>query len=255
MDWNEINEAIREKVNDATDGLNGDEADQAKANVLDNLDQGVRQFLWNGGHKAATAQKSDRIKDLQNERDRIKSELEQTKEQLQALEEDQPNVEKIRSEYEEQIRNLKEEHQEAVEELRGKLHDRDKGSFKNRALAEGSDRLDRDWLDVQLERMEMEGRIQRTEDGSIQVLQPGKDIPYMADSEDELAQTVVEELAQEAPTKFKLSQADSGGGSRGEGSGPSSASKYDQAREAGQQSQESRQNQGPSLKERLNMPT
>lgn len=251
MTWEEINAAIEEKVASATEGLDGDDADEAKAKELKNMDQSVRQFLWNGGHKAATKQNAEKIESLESERESLQEQIEEKERQLEELKEVQPDAEKIEAEYQEEIKELKEQHAAAVEELRQKIRDRDKGSFRNRVFARVSKILDSDYVDVQLQRMEAQGRIKIDDDGDIEILQPGKEIPYMADSEEALVETVVEELASEAPDKWKVSNADSGGGSSGSGGGPNKSSKYERAREAGKQTQEYRQRRTKSLSERV----
>lgn len=215
MDWSEINKAIQEKVDAATEGKNEDEVDKAKAEVLKNLAHPIRQFIHDGGHKQATARSAEQIRQLESEKSDLEGKLKAAKEKLEKVEENVPDAEQIKEQYQQEIADLKKKHEGAVQELNGKISQLKTGGFTGKLLGHVGPKLSEageDWAKSKIMLMEQEGRIRPTETG-FEVLQPGKKIPYTAETEDELIQVVSGEILDHAKPWALKGTSDSGGGS------------------------------------------
>lgn len=229
MEWSEINAAIQEKVNAATEEKTGDEKDRATAEVLKGLDQPIRQFLYDGGHKAATAANSAKIRELESERETLTSERDSAKAKVDEMQAGVPNADEIKRQYQDAERQLKEQHEAELKRLKGEVVSMKTESFESKVFGKLGPRLSEDgtsWAETQLAKMRLDGRIRPGESG-IEVLQPGKTIPYTAETEDELSDIVVKEIVSGAKPWALKSGADTGGGSNGSGAGGGTGSPVD----------------------------
>jgi hypothetical protein len=230
MDWTQVNAFLQEQVAAAAQGKDGRERDAATAEVLSNLAQPIRQFLHDGGHANATAQHKTKIRTLEAEKSALEEQVTAAQARIEEIEKQAPNAEQIKAQYRQEIEQIK----ATAEALEGQIRSLKTGSFTSRLLGQMGPRLSEDGLDwarTQVERMTLDGRIRPT-DAGFEVLQPGKEIPYSATTEDELLSVVAGEVLKAARPWALKSGADGGGGTSGSGSGgPSGGSDWDKLRE------------------------
>ena len=237
MTWEEINEAIKAKVDEATADKEGDEATKAKADVLKNMTHSVRQFIHDGGHKQATAQLNDKFEDLKSEKQALQTKIDQAESRIAEMEEEVPDADAIKEQYQQEVADLKKQHKETVEQLKGTVRDLKVGGVEGKILGRVGPKLSEegeDWARTQVTMMKQQGRIRATDDG-YEVLQPGKEIPYTADGEDELLSVVSDELLGKARSWALKSNGDKGGGSSSQNG--SAAGGYDPAKEGKEMAQ------------------
>lgn len=199
-------------------------SDVAKA--LQSSAHGVWQEVWNAGHANATKRAKD---DLESKEAELKAEREakaKLEARVEAMKQQQPDTAKIREQYDAEINELREKHeaekQALVADRAQSETRRARSDFKARLVSMG---VDSDWAEVQAEKLANRFKYQ---DGELQILQAGKDIPITPGEGKTAIELLAEETRKAAPPKFVASSADQGSNVRdnGKASGAQKWEKY-----------------------------
>lgn len=231
MDWKEINEAIRSKISEATDGKTGEDAETARAEALKSLDKSFTQPFFDDGFKSADGKRKGELEAAEAAKKAAEAKLETTESRLTELEKKNPNVEAIKAQYDQELADLKTKHENELNQVRTTATQTKVDAFLTRVEASMRSKLTGDRAELAVYRLR--DRVKPTDGGGIEVLQPGKDIPFHARTEDELISTIVDTAYNEAPESSRLSKADSGAGSQSGATGTSK--KWDQYRNRGKE--------------------
>lgn len=178
----------------------------------------VYQDIFNKGHGVATAKaQGDRV-ELEANTNRLNGELVTAAAKIKELEESKPDVAKVRKQYDESIDVLKNEHKTQVQKLQTTIT----AEREARALADIRSGLqslgvDADYADVLASKDDVKRRLKFKDDGSVEVLQAGKDIPIIASGDKKPVALLVDELRTTVPAKFVTSNGDRGSGTSGAG--------------------------------------
>lgn len=243
MDWKEVNDFIKQQLDDATKELTDDkEINKAKAQVLRNLDSSAHTFIYNGGYKAAEAKLTSPDAELQTKLADVERELQKAKEDLQKAKDSNQDVNSQELEgYKAKVATL----EQAIKDTKA-AHAADIDRLEARAfLAQVSEGLTGVVTDtrkeLELMKLEKSGRIKRVVTGEgdnrkeyIEVLQPGETIGYSERGPD-LVNRVVQEVFNGAPKEDRLSKADSGAGANGGKGGGVQKTKVDNWRNRGKE--------------------
>lgn len=262
-EWKDINAAITARIDAAreaakTEGLSKDEADKvvnaAIAEELKSMERSVRQFIHDGGHRQATAQASEKITALEDEKKKLETdksdlatEVSDLKTKVEELENEKPDVEAVKkqlnADFEKVEKKLKDDNAELqaeIDELKTERK-RDKvetfvASVSSRvgpAMTEDGE----EWMRTRLKSMQIDGRIvlnESNDEGALPVSVKRPDaaeLDYHAADMAELVDTVAEEIVTAAPKWARNSKVDSGGGSKSDRGGKGGGNKWDKIRE------------------------
>lgn len=244
------------KVSELIEKLEQADGDSEAAEALKEHAQPVYQAAFDAGHGVATRSEKSKSEKLQKDLEASEAKVAEREERIRQLEEDKPDVAKIHAEYREQIDELKSAHeQQLTEERAGRRKDRlarAKSDLRSLLVSgrigERELHIDPDYADVMADRHE--GRLAFDEEGRLQVLQQGKEIPVqVADGKSPL-EVLALEIDGAAPAKFKASGADRGSEARGGPAGAGDSNTYDRIRQRVKAEREAK-TQGPSLDERM----
>lgn len=212
--------------------------------------QPIYQAVFDKGHATATAARAQAEKTLQDEVARLTGELEAAV----AEKGEQPDVQKIRSDYQEQEARLKQELKDtkaaAATTLHNALRERDVKDVQARLVAQG---VEPEYAELQAQKAAGRLQYQVTDSGTVlEVYQAGKQIVLQAD--DPLG-ALAAEITAAVPPKWKTSTADGGGGFNGGGGGGAGGGNlYDRIRQEAQERQKARaEGAGPPAAARLGL--
>lgn len=263
MTWEEINAAITEKVAAAkatvkTEGMSDKDREkavnEALAAELQNMPHEVRQFLYDGGHRQATAQNAQKLqaaeearKALETAKADLETQVQSHQTRITEIEGKTPDVEAVKRKMQEDFAKIESGLKEQVAAAEGKvteLHEVRKADRVEGFVSRLQGRLGAnvtedgiEWLQVRLDRMRSDGRfLPKDAEGSpfsVAVLRPGStDMEYHATSEDELLTVVSQEVLEGAP-KWAVKANVKGGGGALNGGGKG-VNKWDKIRETAQ---------------------
>jgi hypothetical protein len=218
--------------------------------------QVVYQEIYDRGHQFAHAKGKGVGDDLQKRLDASEKAREKAEKEAAELAAKAPDLEKIRGEHKAQLDDLRTAHQSELDEERGKGR---KASLDRRIQDLRLDLVrlgvDPDYAEVLVSKPDTVARFRPAEDGAIEILQKGKDVPFAPGGETTPIQLLAAELKEGAPDKFITASGDRGSGSRsGQGSQSSGFDLGKYREDLLKQRQEEaakRQSGMSSLKERL----
>jgi len=219
-------------------GLRSEKVDDV-VKELQNSAHAIWQEVWNLGHANATARGKEDLTAKDKELTAATESKVQAESKLEELRGSQPDVAKVREQYDTEIAELKTKHATAIQEkddARALAETgRASGDLRSELVRRG---VDPDYAEVLASKESVKSRI-RYVDGEVQILQDGKEIPISAGEGQTAIGVFSEELAGAVPAKFKNSSGDSGSGTRT----PSSSSGgkgnvYDRIRESAKARQE-----------------
>lgn len=237
-----------------TDDESAEIDDAEIASRLQSDGHGVFQVIYDRGHSAATERGNSRTDELEKELAEEREKLESTETQLTEEREKHPETEELRSEYQEEIREVRAESDEKISSLEKQLVNerRERAHSDLKAmLTSGQRHLDADYADVLTNKSDVRDRLRFDEDtGSLEVLQAGKQIALApADGVSPLA-LLSKELKESAPSKFVEVSSDAGSGSReGGGAGNGSGGFFSNYRKELEEKRESEKESAPRANE------
>lgn len=213
----------------------------------------VWQDVYNAGHANATARGADATKTKDDELKAALAAQTKAETQLESLQKSQPDLAKVREQYDTEIAELKTKHTDELQSESNKRVEsetkRAGGDLRSQMVALG---VDPDFADVVADKPNVKSRISFV-DGAVVVMQAGKDIPIHAAEGQTAIGVFAEELTGAVPAKFKNSNADKGSGMHRSGSNSSSGNQYDQLREDAKARREQAQPAGKTAAEKLRM--
>ena len=206
------------------------------------------QDIHDTGHSAATAAKNADIKSLEAQVLEFKTKFETADGKLKAFDEKAPDVAKVRETYEAAERKLREEHQQAMQNLTQKQQDELKAkdqallqlqlkqatSALVKKLAVGENGVVEDYAEtILMNKNEVKSRLVPQPDGSVKVLKKGSTDLFIVPTDDQTALDIfAAELAEGVDDRWKGSGVGRGSGSKGSegGSGAPLVEKFDNTR-------------------------
>lgn len=175
---------------------------------------GLQQALFQEGHDVGYGKKHGELTAAESKVTELTSQVSTLTKDVDKLKKN-PAVAELHTQYGQEIETLKAANAATVAELKGKITSSkaDATTASLRAmLTSGAKRLDPDYAGVLTEKADTRARIKVADDGSIQILQAGKDIPIGAHTVEAALTVFAEELKAAAPAKFVLADTDKGGG-------------------------------------------
>lgn len=219
--------------------------------------QPVYQLVYDRGHGAATGRKSTEVERLTTERDNAIRERDEAQAKLSEIEGSAPDAEKIREQYNAELEKAKLKAKETEEALKARLHKervaRARADLRTTLVSKHS--IDPDYAEVLASRPDIEERFSFTDDGDVEVLQRGKQIPYAPGDGQTSVGLLAAELREGVNPKFVLSGADNGSGANGNGGGGSGNGggfDYKKHREK-HEARQKESDDSPSAKERMGL--
>lgn len=228
MDWKEINDAIRSRIAEATEGKTGDAAAEARLAALKGLDKTFTQPFFDDGFKSADGKRKGELEAAEAAKTAAEAKYTAAETELAELRKKNPDVQAIKTQYEQEISTLKAKHTEELDKVRTTAVATKVDAFLTRTQAALERRLTKDRAELAVHRLRE--RVRPVDGGGIEVLQPGKDIPFHAATEPELIDTIVATEYDTAPKESRLSGVDLGGGA---GDGAKVDKGWDRFRERG----------------------
>jgi len=198
------------------------------AALLEKKAGGLHQAIFQKGYDVAHGRKVKDADQLKGEIDKLKSELALRTEELSKVGSGQPDRVKA---YEEELTRIRTEKAETEKVYQLKLLQKD----RQRAIADLRAVLirkgvDPDYAEVLTQKATIESRVRVESDGSIQVMQEGKEIPIATEGSKAPLDALAEELVPKLDPKWLTSKVDAGSGDRGGAGQPGTASFYDKIR-------------------------
>jgi multidrug efflux pump subunit AcrA (membrane-fusion protein) len=194
--------------------------------------QPLYQLVFNKGHAVATAKLEAEKATVEARATQAEQERDAAKGTLAERERNTPDVAAIRTQYEQQIADLKEQHKGTLlkekEARQAERLERTKAELRADLVSAG---VDPDYADVLVEKRETLSRLTfRKDDGVLEILQAGKTIPLAVGDGESPVKLLVAELRGATPAKFISSNADGGSGSSSGNGGGGGATIYDKIR-------------------------
>lgn len=170
------------------------------------------QQIHDTGHGAGLAKGRQEKADSDAKVATLQAELTAAQAKLTELQASQPDAQKIHDQYKAEIQTLKDAHKKAVDEERTKRAT----ALRDRHVADLRTALTRK-LDPLVARLlaqdpEVQKRLVLKDDGTLDVLQDGKDIPFSPAEGQSALELLADELVSKQDPKFRLADADAGSG-------------------------------------------
>lgn len=196
--------------------------------------QPLYQTIFDKGHATATAQRTPELQaaetaktEAERQRDTEKQRADAAEQKLQAA---QPERAKIDADWQKQLDDTKSGHKTEIAKLRTEVSNerlaRAKADLKARLTAAsdkyGMQVVDADKAEVLVEKPDTLKRFRFASDGSLEILQAGKEIPLQVGEGQAAIDLLAQEIKGTVEPKFLVSNADSGTGIQpagGQGSG------------------------------------
>lgn len=236
----------------------------AVVKALTDSAQPIYQAIFDKGHAAATARKAEDVAEVQRRLDAASATIQTMERELEKLKGEQPEASKLHDQYKSEIEQLKESHKKDVAKLREAIGTerlrRAQADLKVKLTSGRKDYgdavLEDAYADVLIQHPDTLKRLKFTDDGRLEVLQAGKDIPLQVGDGQEPINLLAQELKQGANPKLIVSNVGTGSGENGT-TGASGGGKnfYDTVRDNVKKEQEAKRPTNKSAAERLGVPT
>lgn len=191
------------------------DADRAKfGTTLQNEAPALYQSVFQAGHDVGYGKKGAELVAAQGKVTELEGRITALDTEVTKLKSN-PDTAALHKQYAEERDKLVKEHAEAMSKVTGQIVSEKTSRYVTQLqqlLTAGEKRLQGDYATVLTEKADVRGRIKVNADGSWQVLQKGKDIPFAAATPEAAIAMLADELKSEAPAAFVLAGTDSGGG-------------------------------------------
>lgn len=181
----------------------------------------VFQEVFNAGHSTATEQAKTDKQALETQLADVKADLDKATTRVQELEEKAPDVAKVREQYQTEITDLKTKHEQELEDrdqrLRNERMGRAVSDLRTKLVERG---VDGEYAQVKVERADVRARLRHNDDGQLEVLQAGKEIPFQPADGKNALDLLADEIREGTDPKWITSNADRGSGTGGGGGRP-----------------------------------
>ena len=196
--------------------------DIVKAVLDDTQTQPVYQEIFQRGHAEETRASKAKFDALTEQVTGLTGQLSTAQTALTDLQSKTPDVKTVTDQFQAQIADLSAKNKAKLDTMQAKVNDtllrRGRADLKSSLIAKG---VDPDYADVLVNKEDVKLRMRPSDDGDIQVMADGKDIPLTVGEGQTPLGLLTEELSGKVPAKFLSSSSDRGSDSR---SGPASGS-------------------------------
>lgn len=172
------------------------------------------QRAFDAGHQAGANKIRGEKATVDTELATAKAELQTVKDQLKELQDKTPDLATVRTQYQNEIKALKDTHKTELAAERTKRVDAE----KNRAIANLQSKLGKGLRPLIAKLLvqddDVKKRIVVREDGTLEVMQKGKDIPFSPSDGQDVLDLLATELIAEQPADLRLADGDNGSGVR-----------------------------------------
>lgn len=246
--WNKL-----EKKMASIEGDDADVPDETIVGVLHEAAHPVYQTVFNKGHSDATQRSQDKITAAESRATAAEAAATAAKEEANELRAKTPEAEKLKQQYDEAVKSLKKQHQQELDTLKEQNTKTalDRATADLRAKLVGRPfNLDPDYAEVIVNKPDVRSRMKFT-NGALEVLQPGKDIPFAASEGQSPLDLLASELKKSTPAKFIVSKADGGAGSDNDAGGGASGGLKSYRKTVEAEREAERKGEKKSAKERM----
>lgn len=191
----------------------------------------VHQAIFSGGYAKGKSEEER----VQGELAEKQAEIDTLTARIASLEEEKPDLAKLREEHEAQLVQLRDKKKEEEKALRGLLEKerRERAHSDLISYLVSEHGVDRIYAKAMVRDEEVDGRLRWTEDGKLEVLQKGTEkIPMAPEDGTSPLKLLANELESEVPSHLKGGPGDRGAETRGEGGGGGGGSSWDDRRKA-----------------------
>lgn len=180
--------------------------------------QPIYQAVFDKGHSVATERWETKVQAAEEAKKAAEKRATTAEAKVTELEAKTPDVAKVRSDYEAELKRVQSEAATQVATMKGSVTAERlaRGTADLKALLVGLG-LDRDYAGMKAE--QAQGRFRFTETGSLEVLKAGTEIPLQAADGKSPLDLLAKELYDAADAKWKASNGDRGSGTGGGGGG------------------------------------
>lgn len=206
---------------------NGDEV----VTALQTSAQPVYQRIFDKGHSTGLTKGRDEKKTTDAEVTRLTSELETANASLTELRSKTPDVQKVTEQFQTEIRDIKEKHKGEIKAER----ERSREIEINRQMTLLKTKLEKKvnplYAKLLTQDLDIRKRIHPKDDGAVEVMQAGKEIPFSPAEGQDPIDLLVDELVKAAPTDYRLAEGDEGSGVQNGPAGAPRKTSFDKIRE------------------------
>jgi hypothetical protein len=181
--------------------------------------QPVYQKAFDAGHGEGLKRGRQEKADVDAKVASLTAELATANEQLTELRDKTPDVQKVRDQYDRQITDLKDKHTKELAKEREKRETADMNRELSKLEAKLGKRLDPLAVKALMVDPDLKKRLQPKGDGSFDVMQHGKDIPFSPGEGQDALDLLADELTAKQDPKWRLANTDTGSGVEGQGTG------------------------------------
>lgn len=174
--------------------------------------QPLYQRAFAAGHTAGLTKGRGEKAEVEARLTEVQGQLETAQTQLREVQERTPDTNAIRTQYQNEIKTLKDQHKTALQAEK----DKRVNAEKDRAFATLQAKLGKG-LNPLVARLLVQDkavrdRIHVNEDGTLEVMQKGKEIPFSPADDQDVLDLFASELIADQPADFRLADGDSGSG-------------------------------------------
>lgn len=221
----DLKELIAKLVEQFT--ANGDEV----VTALQTSAQGLYQRVFDKGHSVGLQKGRDEKKTSDAEVTRLTTELETANASLKELRDKAPDVATVTAQFQREIADLKQANKDAIAAERKRSRDIE----VNRQATILQQKLEKKLVPLAAKLLvkdpDVLARIHPKDDGSIEVMQAGKEIPFSPAKGQDALDLLVEDLVKNEPTDHRRAETDEGSGLQNGSSSTGGKNTFDRIRE------------------------
>jgi hypothetical protein len=227
-------------------------ADDDLDGVVAELMQNARRLyttINNKGYSAAQLAEKEKRTNLEATIERLEGEIKEARKNIGELEKKAPEAASLKQQYEQQVEQLKEQHKTAQSKLKDQLANERRQTVISTLTAKlVQAKVDPKYAKVIARDEDIIKRLKFNDDGTLDVMQQGKDIPVVPGENQDRLDVLVEDVVRETDPKFISADVDRGGGHKPDtSSGGNGSGSYDAIRERVKKEQDDRAKTGGGL--------
>jgi len=214
VDWGEALKVVLEHA-----GKGGTQA-QEVVTRLQADGQTVFQPIFNMCHRDATARGAEKLTGVQGELATAQNQVKDLERQLAEARSATPSTKALQDAHRDELEKLDAKHKAAQKNLQNLLDAARMDSVMARVRTALKGKVDEEYLStVLLAKDDVRKRIRFTDAGALEITQSGSDIRLTPADGQDLVELFSQDLFNGVPAKWRLSNADAGGGAGGSGAG------------------------------------
>lgn len=193
--------------------------------------QPIYQRVFDKGHSTGLQKGRDEKKTADADVTRLTSELAAANTSLTELRNKTPDVQTITTQFQNEITALKNTHKAELQTARDKSRTTEVKRQATILETKLKSKVNPLYAKLLVQDLEVLKRINPRDDGSVEVMQAGKEIPYSPAEGQDPIDLLVDELVKAAPTDYRLAEGDEGSGIQSGPAGTQSKSRFDKIRD------------------------